>query len=60
MLVLELNDDIFDISKEIVKNYYLLPNDALIAATCNYYVIKKIATFDSDFERVNFLDVVTV
>lgn len=60
MIVLELNDDIFDISKEIVKKYYLLPNDALIAATCNYYGIKKIATFDSDFERVEFLEVVTV
>ncbi len=36
----------------------LLPNDALIAATCKYYGIKKIATFDEDFKRVDFLEVV--
>jgi len=36
------------------------PNDALIAATCKHYGIKNIATFDSDFERVDFLDVVTL
>jgi len=42
----------------IVKNYGLLPNDALIVATCRYYGIKKIATFDEDFKRVNFLKVV--
>ena len=60
MLVLELNDDIFDITKEIVKKYYLSPNDALIAATCKHYGIKKIATFDSDFDSVDFLDVITV
>ena len=45
---------------ELMKNYSLLPNDALIAATCKHYGIKKIATFDGDFKRVNFLDVVEV
>ncbi len=45
---------------ELMKNYNLLPNDALIAATCKHYGIKKIATFDGDFKRVNFLDVVEV
>jgi len=30
-----VDDAVFDISKEIVKKYKLLPNDALIAATCN-------------------------
>ncbi len=38
--------------------YGLLPNDALIVATCKYYGIKKIATFDEDFKRVDFLEVV--
>ncbi len=42
----------------IVKDYKLLPNDAPIAATCRYYGIKKIATFDDDFKRVDFLEVV--
>ncbi len=45
---------------ELIKTYRLLPNDALIAATCKYYGIKKIATFDEDFKRVDFLKVVEV
>ena len=40
--------------------YDLLPNDALIAATCRHYGIKKIATFDEDFERVDFLEIVQI
>ncbi len=43
---------------EIAEEYGLLPNDALIAATCKYYGIKKIATFDDDFKRVDFLEVI--
>lgn len=45
---------------EIVKNYGLLPNDALIVATCKHYGIRKIATFDEDFRRVEFLEMVDV
>ena len=41
-----------------LEQYNLLPNDALIAATCKYYGIKKIATFDEDFKRVDFLEVI--
>ena len=36
--------------------YHLLPNDALIAATCKHHGIRKIATFDPDFKRVDFLE----
>ena len=43
---------------EIIGEYGLLPNDALIAATCRHYGIRKIATFDEDFRRVDFLEVV--
>ena len=43
---------------EVFEEYNLLPNDALIAATCKHYGIKKIATFDEDFERVDFLEVI--
>ncbi len=43
---------------EIMNKYRLLPNDALIAAACKFYGIKKIATFDEDFKRVDFLEVV--
>ena len=45
---------------EIINTYGLLPNDALIAATCKYYGISKIATFDEDFEKVDFLEIVKV
>lgn len=44
---------------EIMTKYKLLPNDALIAATCKHYGTRKIATFDPDFKRVDFLEVVT-
>ncbi len=42
---------------ETMGKYSLLPNDALIAATCKFYEIEKIATFDEDFGRVDFLEV---
>jgi predicted nucleic acid-binding protein len=59
LIVLELSEDIFEIAKEVVNKNRLLPNDALIVATCKRYNIKKIATFDSDFERVDFLEIIT-
>ena len=43
---------------EVVEKYKLLPNDALIALTCEVYGIGKIATFDDDFKRVDFLEIV--
>ena len=60
LIVLSLEDVIFDTSKKIIEKYRLLSNDALIAATCKHYGIKKIATFDGDFKRVEFLEVVEV
>ncbi len=42
-----------------VKNS-LHPVEVLIVPTCKHYGIKKIATFDEDFERVDFLEVVTI
>ncbi len=41
------------------KIYGLLPNDALIAAICKHYGINKIAIFDPDFKRVDFLEILT-
>ena len=58
LVILELNEEIFDVSKEVIEKYRLLPNDALIAATCKHCGITKIATFDEDFKRVDFLEVV--
>jgi predicted nucleic acid-binding protein len=44
---------------QIIIKYRLLPNDALIAATCKHHEINKIDTFDPDFERVDFLEIIT-
>ncbi len=55
---LPINDVIEKMANEIIINYGLLPNDALIAATCKHHGIKKIATFDEDFKRVDFLEII--
>jgi hypothetical protein len=65
---LDLNLDLFKVLPcsfgvkvaEVIEEYKLLPNDALIAATCKHYGIKKIATFDEDFRRVDFLEIVEI
>uniref|UniRef100_A0A7C3UD83 Ribonuclease VapC n=1 Tax=Geoglobus ahangari TaxID=113653 RepID=A0A7C3UD83_9EURY len=49
-----------DSIKATMERFKLLPNDALIAATCKHYGIKKIATFDEDFKRIDFLEVVEI
>ena len=46
-----------DLLMDSIVVYRLLPNDAAIVATCRYYGITKIATFDSDFNRVAFMQV---
>jgi len=43
---------------ETVKNYDLLPGDALIAITAKHYGIGAILTFDEDFKRVPWLKVI--
>lgn len=45
-------------SVELSWKYKLLPNDALIAAACEHYDLKKIATLDGDFKRVDFLEII--
>ncbi|NJE77191.1 type II toxin-antitoxin system VapC family toxin [Thermococcus sp. ES12] len=42
---------------DVIYRYRLLPNDASIALTCKIEGIEKIATFDSDFERVDFVEI---
>jgi len=37
---------------EIARIHALLPNDALIVATCREHAISKIATFDRDFSKI--------
>lgn len=50
--------EITRIAEEMIRGYGFLPNDAIIVATCKYYGIGKIATFDDDFKRVDFLEIV--
>ena len=41
---------------EIMRKFNLLPNDAIIAATCKAGGITRIATFDADLEGICFLN----
>ncbi|MDD1750406.1 MAG: PIN domain-containing protein [Methanothrix sp.] len=57
ILVLPINDNLDDWSNAMIR-YNLMPNDAMIASTCLKHEISKIATFDSDFLRVDWLSVI--
>ncbi|WP_366513876.1 PIN domain-containing protein [Thermococcus aggregans] len=48
---MEITSEITLLSTEISRKYGLLPNDALILATCKFYSIKYLISFDSDFEN---------
>ena len=54
-----ITEEVVEIASSLASKYNLLPNDSLIAATCKHHGINKIATFDPDFDRVEFLAVVT-
>ncbi len=41
-----------------MRNYNLLPSDALIAVTAKHYGIDTILTFDEDFKRIPWLKVI--
>ncbi|NJE85456.1 PIN domain-containing protein [Thermococcus sp. CX2] len=56
--ILEINPEIVENSKSSIEKYHLLPNDALIVSTCEFYGINKIATFDDDFKRVKTMKIV--
>ena len=47
---LEVTSEIILLSIEISRKYGLLPNDALILATCKFYGIKYLVSLDDDFE----------
>lgn len=55
--ILPINDDLNE-WKSIMIRYNLLPNDALIASTCLKHEISRIATFDGDFLRVDWLKII--
>ena len=54
---LEVTSEVKRLAFEVMRDYGLLPNDALIAATCRYYGIETVVTFDEDFERIPWLRV---
>jgi len=43
---------------ETMRNYNLLPGDALIVITARHYSIDTILTFDEDFKRIPWLRVI--
>jgi len=55
---LDVGEAVKSEAERLITKYGLLPNDALIAATCKHYGIRKIATFDPDFKRVDFLEII--
>ncbi len=50
--ILSVNDDIVEKAYEYMRKYNLLPNDALILATCKFYGINNLISFDEDFRDV--------
>ena len=55
--VLEDKSDIVELL-DAIRNFNLLPGDALIAVTAKSYGIDTILTFDDDFKRVPWLRVI--
>ena len=43
---------------ETMNKYRLTPSDAIIALTCKHYGIDTIITFDEDFKRIQWLNVI--
>ncbi|MCE4606761.1 MAG: PIN domain-containing protein [Desulfurococcales archaeon] len=43
---------------ETIKHYKLAPNDAQITITCKHKNVKTLASFDKDFKRVPWLEVI--
>ncbi len=42
----------------IMNTYHLMPHDALITGSCKQYGLDKIVTNDTDFTRVDFLEII--
>lgn len=53
LIFLDETWEVVRLSREIRAKFGLLPNDSLIASACEYYGIRKIATFDDDFLRTH-------
>ena len=52
LITLNMDENIHKIAYNLITEYGLLPNDALILATCKYHKIKNLITFDDDFKEI--------
>ncbi len=52
LITLNMDENIHKIAYNLITEYELLPNDALILATCKYHKIKNLITFDDDFKEI--------
>ncbi len=43
---------------QVMNSYHLMPHEALITSSCQQYGLDKIVTADSDFSRVDFLEII--
>ncbi len=57
IIVLQDRAEVNEIHDTMIK-YNLLPGDAIIALTCKHYGIDTILTFDRDFKRIPWLEVI--
>jgi uncharacterized protein len=48
--LLEINSLVITAAPELMSKYNLLPNDAIILATCKIHTIQSLASHDKDFE----------
>ena len=55
---LQSDKEITRSAEDVIARYGLLPNDALIAATCKHHGIMKLATFNGDFKQVDFVEII--
>jgi len=47
---LEIDRDVVGLANKFIQKYGLLPNDALILATCRKYELDALASLDTDFQ----------
>ena len=57
IITLQDKATIEEIHETMIK-YRLLPGDAIIALTCKHYGINTILTFDEDFKKIPWLEVI--
>jgi len=55
---LQSDKEITRSAEDVIARYGLLPNDALIAATCKHHGIRKLATFNGDYKQVDFVEII--